>query len=185
METWAIVTLVLGASAISSLLTFFITKMQVSHSDRRFEKGLERAKETDYQQRRREIGSKPLLKLRDELACATVKESEVTGAAYAQHLLKDVKPEEELNTRLERAIRDRNEYLESGILRQILYTQTDQELINRVNEIIEDYQSSHFTAEHYVQFVEKDREEGKAVFKRNEARIIEVQELINKRLEEL
>ncbi len=30
METWAIVTLVLGASAISSLLTFFITKMQIA-----------------------------------------------------------------------------------------------------------------------------------------------------------
>ena len=185
METWAIVTLVLGTSALSSLLTFFITKMQVNHSDKRQEKGFERMQEADYRQRRWEVKSKPLLKLRDELACASIKESEVTGAAYAQHLLKGVKSKEELNKRLERAIRDRNDYLKSGILRQILYTQTDQELINRVNEIIEDYQSSHFTAEHYMQFAEKDREEGKAVFKRNEARIIEIQELINKRLEKL
>ena len=114
-----------------------------------------------------------------------IKESEVTGAAYAQHLVKGVKSKEELNIRLERAIRDRDDYLKSGILRQILYTQTDQELIKRVNEIVEDYQSSHFTAEHYMQFVGKDREEGIAVLERNEARIIEVQELINKRLEEL
>ena len=40
METWAIVTLVLGTSAVSALLTFFITKMQVRHSDRRFEREL-------------------------------------------------------------------------------------------------------------------------------------------------
>ena len=148
-------------------------------------KQLKQQREIDSRQWRRNVRSEPLLKLRDELACASIKESEVTGAAYAQHLLKSVKSKEELNTRLERAIRNRDNYLKSGILRQILYTQTDQELINRVNEIIEDYQSSYFTAKHYTQFVEKDREEGKAVFKRNEARIIEVQELINKRLEKL
>ncbi len=148
-------------------------------------KQLKQQGEIDSRQWRRNVRSKPLLKLRDELARAAIKESEVPGAAYAKHLLKDVKPKEELDTRLERAIRDRNDYSKSGILRQILYTQTDQELINRVKEIVEDYQSSHFTADHYVQFGEKDRQEGIAVFERNEARIIEVQELINKRLEEL
>jgi len=68
METWVIVTLVLGASAISSLLTFFITKMQVSHSDKRLEKQLESAREADYRQRKREVRGEPLLKLRVELA---------------------------------------------------------------------------------------------------------------------
>jgi len=68
METWAIVTLVLGTSAISALLTFFITKMQVSHSDERLTKQLGSARETAYRERRREVKGEPLLRLRDELA---------------------------------------------------------------------------------------------------------------------
>ncbi len=181
MEAWTTVAIAL----IVALSTLGATFLQNRYSAKRFKKELERAREESQQKRQWEVRSEPLLKLRDELARAAIKESEVTGAAYAQHLLKGVKSKEELNIRLERALRDRNDYLKSGILRQILYTQTDQELVDRVKEIIEDYQSSHFTAEHYMQFVEKDREEGKAVFKRNEARIIEVQELINKRLESL
>ena len=174
MEGWLYGLFTLLGVLAGGLFSYLGMKKQVKQQD-----------EIDSRQWRRNVRSEPLLKLRDELACASIKESEVTGAAYAQHLLKGVKSKEELNTRLERAIRDRDDYLKSGILRRILYTQTDQELINRVNEIIEDYQSSHFTAEHYMQFAEKDREEGKAVFKRNEARIIEIQELINKRLEKL
>lgn len=48
METWAIVLLVLGSNIIIALSTFFATKMQVSHSDKRFDKELERAREQDY-----------------------------------------------------------------------------------------------------------------------------------------
>ncbi len=73
METWAIVTLVLGASAISSLLTFFITKMQVRHSDERLEKELARQREADYHQWQRKVRSEPLLKLRDALAIMTTR----------------------------------------------------------------------------------------------------------------
>ena len=64
METWAIVTLVLGTSTVSALLTFFITKMQVRHSDTRLEKELERAREADYRQRRQEVKSEPLVTLK-------------------------------------------------------------------------------------------------------------------------
>ena len=185
METWAIVTLVLGTSALSSLLTFFITKMQVSHSDKRLEMEIERAREADERRRRWEVRSEPLLRLRDELALMAVKESKVTGAAYGQHLLKDVKPKEELDRRLQEATKNRNDYLESGILQQVINMQIDEELINRVEKIMQEYQSSHFTAEHYTLFGKKDREKGIEVFKQNKARIIEVQDLINKLLEEL
>lgn len=181
METWTTVLVAL----IVALSTFGATFIQNWYSQKRFKVELGRAIDVDARKRRWEVRSEPLLKLRDELAHAAVKESEVTGAAYAQHLLKDVKTTEELNTRLERAIRDRDEYLKRGILTQILYTQTDQALINQVEKIIQEYQSSYFTAEHYTLFVKKDREKGMKVFEENRARIIEVQELINKRLEEL
>lgn len=181
MEAWITVVV----AVIVALSTLGATYLQNRQSSKRFEKELTRQREIDKRQRKWEVRSEPLLKLRDELAHAAVKESEVTGAAYAQHLLKDIKTTEELNTRLERAIRDRDEYLKSGILTQILYTQTDQALINQVEKIIQEYQSSYFTAEHYTLFVKKDREKGMKVFEENRARIIEVQELINKRLEEL
>ncbi len=146
---------------------------------------LKQRNKIDSRQWRRKIRTEPLLRVRDELALMAVKESKVTGAAYGQHLLKDVKPKEELNRRLQEAIKNRDDYLESGILQQVINMQTDEELINRVEKIMQEYQSSCFTAEHYTQFGEKDREEGMEVFKQNKARIIEVQELINKRLEEL
>lgn len=46
MEAWVIVALVLGTSIACVLLTFFIMKRRVSHSVRRLEKKLERARET-------------------------------------------------------------------------------------------------------------------------------------------
>ena len=81
METWAIVLLVLGTSAISSLLTFYITKMQVSHSDNRFEKELKRAREAESRQRRWEVRSVPLLKAREELALIATMQNRITNAA--------------------------------------------------------------------------------------------------------
>jgi len=192
METWATVALVLGSNIIIGLSTFFATKIQVSHADRRFSIELQiaqqrelEARNKELRERRREVRSEPLLKLRTELARMAVKESQLTGVAYRQHMLKDVISPEELKRQLHEAIKNRDDYLESGILQQVLNMQTDQELINRVEKIMEDYQSSYFTAEHYTQFGEKGREKGIEVFETNKARIIEVQELINKRLEEL
>ena len=85
METWAIVTLVLGASAISSLLTFFITKMQVSHSDKRLEKQLERAREVDKRERRWEVYGKPLRGLKTELTSMASKLDRLVKTAYHSH----------------------------------------------------------------------------------------------------
>ena len=45
METWAIIVLVLGLSVVSASLTFLLMKRRASHSDRRFEKEFERARE--------------------------------------------------------------------------------------------------------------------------------------------
>jgi len=174
METWAIVTLVLGASAISSLLTFFITKMQVRHSDARLDKQLQSAREMDSRQRKREVRGEPLLKLRAELARMATKRDRLLASrdraqasARKQHI--DM-TEEEAKRELQEAENDWNAYRSSGDLPQILFLQYDTELRNKVEEIRRD---SWFDIH------------AREVRERNKARVIEVQSLINKLLEEL
>ena len=184
METWAIVALVLGTSAISALLTFFITKMQVRHSDRRFERELERAREGDYHQRRWEVRGELLLKLRAELALMATKQDKLVASAHKLHTRFGM-TEEEAKGQLQENVDDMNAYLASGNFQQALFMQDDAELINKVDEIIRDYRSSYIDAMYYKEL--KATELGKAmeVFERNKTRIIETQSLINKRLEEL
>jgi len=183
METWAIVTLVLGASAISALLTFFITKMQVSHSDKRLEKELERARETDYHQRRREVRNEPLLQLRTELAIMATKLEKLAKRGKTFSPIKTREQEEEV---LKQAVNDWNNYLEGGYLEKVLYSQFDAEIVNRVRDIRNDYLNTYSV----VTFKEglSAVEFGKAASAAEEKirpMVGEVQELINKRLEEL
>jgi len=184
METWAIVTLVLGTSAVSALLTFFITKMQVRHSDKRLEKELERARETDYHQRRWEVRGEPLLKLRNELARMAVKQDRVVASAHKLHTRFGM-TEEEAKAQLKENVDDINAYLASGDFHQTLFMQDDTELVNKVDEIITDYRASYIDAMYYKELKATELGEAMKVFERNKTRIIEVQELINKRLEEL
>jgi len=184
METWAIVTLVLGTGAVSALLTFFITKMQVRHSDRRFERELNRQREVESHQRRWAVRDAPLLKLREELARMATKQDRVVASAHKLHTRFGM-TKEEAEEELQKNTDDVNAYLASGDFQQTLYMQYDKELIDKVDEIIRDYRGSYIDAIYYKDL--KATELGKAmeVFERNKARIIEVQELINKRLEEL
>lgn len=201
METWAIVTLVLGTSALSSLLTFFITKMQVSHSDGRLEKELERARETDYHQRRREVRSEPLLKLGNELAHMATKQDKLVTASSIYFDLFGSSDREEIKEKgkeLRDARNDWNTYLASGILKQILFLQYDEEVVSKVEEILKDYDKAYVFFENYWdrdldedldsdlwKLRETELGEQRKVFERNRNKIIEVQEIINKRLEEL
>ena len=184
METWAIVTLVLGASAISSLLTFFITKMQVSHSDKRFKMELERAREVDARNRRWEVRGQPLLALRDELACMAVKLEDLVASAQRTHT-RFGGTQEEVEEKLHKAVDDWNAYLANGGMAQTLFIQYDTELVNRVEEIRKDYQQAYF---HNLNFRDSNAEDMlKAfnIFEKNKARIIEAQAIINRKLEEL
>ena len=184
METWAIVTLVLGTSALSSLLTFFITKMQVSHSDKRLEKQLESVRGADSRQRRREVRGEPLLKLREELAIMAVKLEDLVASAQRTHT-RFGGTQEEADKKLHKAVDDWNAYLANGGMAQTLFIQYDTELVNRVEEIRKDYQQAYF---HNLNFRDSNAEDMKKafnIFKKNKARIIEAQALINRKLEEL
>lgn len=184
METWAIITLVLGTSALSALLTFFVTKMQVSHSDKRLEKELERAREAGYRQRRWEVRSEPLLKLRRELVIMATKQDKAVSAAHKLHTRFGM-TEEEAKKELQKSADDVNTYIESGNFTQTLFMQYDKELVGKVEEIIRDYRTSFIFAIDYKSLKAKELGEAMEVFERNKNRIVEIQELINKRLEEL
>ena len=185
METWAIVTLVLGTSALSSLLAFFITKMQVSHSDKHFKKELERAREADYHQRRWEVRGEILLKLRAELARMTSKLDKLAKSAHLRSGFSYI-TEEQAKEALKEAINDWSNYISSDDLPQVLSIQYDIEIVNLVKKIRNEYLESYETGTIY-------REELTAVELGKAARapeekimpeLIKLQELINKRLEE-
>jgi len=184
METWAIVTLVLGTSALSSLLTFFITKMQVSHSDKRLEKELERARVIYQRERRREVRGEPLLKLRDELAIMAVKLEDLVASSQRTHT-RFGGTQEEADKKLHKAVDDWNAYLANGGIAQTLFIQYDTELVNRVEEIRKDYQQAYFHNLNFRDSNAEDMKEAFNIFEKNKARIIEAQALINRKLEEL
>ena len=184
METWAIVTLVLGASAISALSALFVTKKQIKHSDRRFERELERAREVDSRQRKWEVRGEPLLKLREELAIMAVKLEDLVASSQRTHT-RFGGTQEEADKKLHKAVDDWNAYLANGGIAQTLFIQYDTELVNRVEEIRKDYQQAYF---HNLNFRDSNAEDMlKAfnIFEKNKARIIEAQALINRKLEEL
>lgn len=184
METWAIVTLVLGTSAVSALLTFFITKMQVSHSDKRFEKEHERAIVMYHRERRREVRSAPLLKVRDELARMATMQNRVVNAANRLNT-GDGDAKEKATKELQDAMNDWNAYLSKGDLVQTLFIQCDSELFNKVFEIQESYIASYNDLMRYKELKRAEQEKAIKSSGKIWQKVVEVQELINKRLEEL
>jgi len=184
METWAIVALVLGASAISALLTFFITKMQVRHSDKRLEMELERAREADERRRRWEVRGEILLRLRSELAIMAVKLDDLVASAQRTHTRLGG-TQEEVEEKLHKAVDDWNTYLANGGMAQTLFIQYDTELVNRVEEIRKDYQQAYFHNLNFRDSNAEDMKEAFNIFEKNKARIIKAQALINRKLEEL
>jgi len=178
METWAIVTLVLGTSALSSLLTFFITKMQVRHSDKRLEKELERAREADERQRRWEVRSKPLLKLRDELALMATKLQKLIINNMNQSVIINEKETQQV-------FEDWNNYMTSGEFLPTLYLQYDEELKKQFEGIEGDYLLLFEYALGYKNLKREELSTFREISQSIKNKILDAQELINKRLEEL
>ncbi|MEE8194259.1 MAG: hypothetical protein V3T73_02005 [Dehalococcoidales bacterium] len=182
METWAIVTLVIGTSAISALLTFFITKMQVGHSDKRLEKQLERDRDVDYRQRRREVRSEPLLKLRDGLASMAARlDRLVINTKFSRNLLNPTKEED---NGVQQALEGLRKYMTSEEFLPIRYLQYDKELVKLMGGIEDDYVVLLIMNLASKELKQESKELEKESQKRK-TRIPVIQELINKRLEEL
>jgi low affinity Fe/Cu permease len=180
METWTTVIV----AAIVALSTLGATFIQTWLSNKRFKIELGRAIDVDARKRRWEVRSKPLLKLRDELARMATRQDKLVAAAHRQHT-RFSGTDEEVKKELQEAIDNWNAYLRNGNFAQILFIQYNIDLVNKVEEIRRDYQASFFDAIHYQDLNAKEFSKAMGVFERNKTKIIEVQELINKRLEKL
>ena len=179
METWAIVTLVLGTSAVSALLTFFITKMQVRHSDKRLEKELERARETDCHQWRRKARGEPLFKLRTELASmATKLHTLVTNTQLPRN-------QSAITQNEQQALEDWRDYMTSGEFLPTLYLQYDEELKKRVEGIEGGYLLLFEYALDYKNLKKEELSAFREISQSTRNKILDAQELINKSLEDL
>ena len=156
-------------------------KKQIEHSDKRFERELERARETDSHKRQWEVRSKPLLKLRTELALMATKLDKLVIATKSHS---DNTKEGE-NKELQQTLDDWNAYVESLRFPQTLYLQYDAELLKLVEQIRSDYLLRFEYALDYKLLRAEQRKEFRELSQKIETRLPKVQELINKRLEEL
>jgi hypothetical protein len=147
-------------------------------------KQLEQRGEIDSRQWRRKVRSEPLLKLRAEVAIMATKQYKLVAFTYRyrEHARIGIS-EEVAKKELQETADDCNDYLASGEFAQALFMQSDVELMNKAREILNNYQKWLTSAMYYTS--EKALQKSLDLIEKNTARITEVQELINKRLEEL
>lgn len=141
----------------------------------------------DSQQWKRKVISDQLLKLRTGLAIIASKADRLVASAQKVQMRIEITPEmtEANKNEYHSAVSNWNTYVTSKEFTQTLFSQYDMELVKKAEEIIKDYQDSYVTI---VLWDMKDTgkfKEATEVFERNKVRIIEVQALINKKLEEL
>jgi hypothetical protein len=186
MATWAIVALVLGSNIIIALATFLTTKYQVSHSETRFEKELNRQREIESRQRRWEVRDAPLLKLRDELAVmATKNHRMVTTASMLHTNILSGATDEQIKEWLDNSIKDWNKYVDSGAFEQVLFTVGDKEILDKVERVRLEYKRGYIKNIHWKSLPVEELTKILDLPKELKEDVREVQELINKRLEEL
>ena len=187
METWAIVAIVLGTNLITNLSTWFLTNRQLKHSDKRLERQLEAQKEAGRCERRREVRSEPLVKLRNELALMAAKGERVASLVIPFPFGSQNKEEGE---ELRIALNDWNNYMASGEFEQILFMQYDLMLVDKVNAIRLEYDGARHLFGKYWQWYsdagkEHEYDTAMNVLVVNRRKVGEVQSEINKLLEEL
>ena len=140
---------------------------------------LKQRSEIDSRTWRREVRSKPLLKLREELAYMASMQNRIIDLANEQRT-RDDEAKEKVSIKLQDAFEDWDTYLARRDLVQTLFVQYDSELFNKVYEIQESYIAC------YYKFLNKaEQEEAIKSWGKTWPKVIEAQELINKRLEEL
>lgn len=142
METWAIITIVLGTSLITNLLTWFLTNRQLTHSDKRLEKQMQAQREVEKRERKREVRSESLLKLKDELARMAAKGERIVDLAKETGY-RDYLETGQVYNELTEALDDWNTYMASGEFQQVLFMQYDLKLVYNVLNIRADYIIAH------------------------------------------
>jgi len=181
MEGWLYGLFALLGVLVGSGFSYLGIKMNLTQQDK-----------IDSRQWRRKVRGEPLLKLREELARMATKQARYLSAAIRQHTHFDV-TEEQVHKELQIAMDDWNKYLMSGEFSQTMLMQFDIELKKRAEEVLRDFQNSSFIEMQAFLAAKRgterppidERLKSLKAFERNESKILEIQELINERLEEL
>ena len=187
MEAWATVVIVLVSNAIIGGVSVFTMRKQLKNSAEQFKVQLDAQREADKRERRREIRSEPLLKLRSELARMAAKGEKVASMVMGMPISTESKDPPE---KFKEAMGDWNTYMGGGEFQQVLFMQYDFVIVNKVNAIKLEYENArHYLREYWNSWgdadKEKESEEALNVVERNRSKIAEVQSEINKLLEEL
>lgn len=185
MENWVIVALVLGSNAIIFLGNWLLMKKQLKHFDGQLEKRLEGQREADKHEREREVGSEPLLKLRNELARMAAKGEKVGSVVFGSGGGERKEHREEFI----KALGDWNDYMARAEFEDVLFMQHDFKLVSKVNDIRLDYVIARLKFQVYQLSDEADKkkeyDEGMEIIRGNRVKVAEVQSEISKLLKEL
>jgi len=179
VEAWVTVLV----AVIVALSTLGATLIGNKFSAKRFEKELERAREVDKRERRWEVWSKPLRELKTELASMASKLDRLVKAAYHSHGMTTEQAKEEF----EQAKSDWHKYISSDNLSRALFILDDQEIIGLVKKARDEYLDSYEELTLYREELTAVEvgEFARAPEEKIRSEIINIQGLINKRLEEL
>ena len=144
MEAWATVAIVLVSNAIIGAVSVLTMRKQVKHSSEQFRVQLESEREADRRERRREVRSEPLLKLRSELARMGAKGEKVAYMVETRpfgtegRMMEGEEPIEEFKE----ALNDWNMYMAGGEFQRVLFMQYDFVLVSKVDDIKLDYENA-------------------------------------------
>jgi hypothetical protein len=174
MEGWLYGLFTLAGVLAGGLFTYLGLKKQ-----------LEQQTGIDEKEWKRKIKSAPLLKLRDELAEMATKGDRL--AKRGNDFTVPAKTKEQTNAALQEAISDWNNYIKGDYLTKVLNMQADRDLKELIKEIRKEYVD---TYDDVVTFREElsSAELGRASRSAEEEiapKVVQAQELINKKLEEL
>ncbi|MGD0779452.1 MAG: hypothetical protein ABR954_01540 [Dehalococcoidales bacterium] len=187
MEVKDVIYLVLGSNFIIALATFLATflttKMQIKNSAERFEIELGRAIDVENRKRRWEVRSAPLLKLREELATLISQQDLYASNASLAFFSSSLHNKDEAKKILVKALKDWDTYFKEGNLFYAMNLQYDSELLSKVQKIREEYPRIVSSVSIYKDAARLTEDLEKLKNIREE--ITQVQELINKKLEEL
>jgi hypothetical protein len=147
---------------------------------------LKQRSEIDSRNWRREVKGKPLLRLRDKLANMATKLEKL--AKSGKSFTVPAKTAEQEKEALDKAEKDWNNYVSEDYLEKALYSQFDADIVNRVREIRNEYLDIYYDIVvsgggglSAIEFGKATR----AAEEKIRPKVVEVQEIINKKLDEL
>ena len=176
---------VAGIVAVSTLVASLgATYLQNRQSNKRFNIELGRAIDVETRKRKWEVRSEPLLRLRNELAVMATKLEKLAkrGNAFVP-----IRTSEQTAEALRQDVDDWTTYVSEDHLERVLYSQFDTEIVNKVREIRNEYLDIYNTTVTSKEGLTHKQfgEAARAAEEKLRPKVVEVQELINKRLEEL